>query len=187
MNSQHHLDLNTPLCIDGGTLKKLIFAGLTWLRTNQDNVNALNVFPVPDGDTGTNMVLTLQAAYNEIKDVEDTNVGSLAHSLSQGALMGARGNSGVILSQLLRGFARAIDNRETLNAELLKAAFTESKETAYKGVVRPVEGTILTVAKDTAVIANEKIKPDTTISDILEIVLNAAKASVANTPNFSPS
>lgn len=186
MNSQHDIDLNTPLCIDGGMLKKLIFAGLTWLRTNQDNVNALNVFPVPDGDTGTNMVLTLQAAFNEIKDTEETNVGILAHSLSQGALMGARGNSGVILSQLLRGFARALDSSETLDADLLKAAFNESKQTAYKGVVRPVEGTILTVAKDTAAAANEKIKSDTSINEILEIILKAAKDSVTNTPNLLP-
>lgn len=186
MNNQQQLDLNTPLSIDGGIFKQLVFAGLTWLRTNQENVNALNVFPVPDGDTGTNMVLTLQAAYDEIKESSESNVGVLAHAVSQGALMGARGNSGVILSQLLRGFARALDKNKTLDAELLKTAFTESKNTAYKGVVRPVEGTILTVAKDTAAVANEKITNETPINDILDIVLQAAKDSVANTPNLLP-
>ena len=186
MNNQQQLDLNTPLSIDGGIFKQLVFAGLTWLRTNQENVNALNVFPVPDGDTGTNMVLTLQAAYDEIKESKELNVGALAHAVSQGALMGARGNSGVILSQLLRGFARALDKNETLDAELLKTAFTESKNTAYKGVVRPVEGTILTVAKDTAAVANEKITNENTINDILDIVLKSAKDSVANTPNLLP-
>ena len=186
MNNNQQIDLSTPLCIDGGTFKQLLFAGLTWLRTNQENVNALNVFPVPDGDTGTNMVLTLQAAYDEIKDSSETNVGVLAHAVSQGALMGARGNSGVILSQLLRGFARALDKNEALDADLLKAAFIESKDTAYKGVVRPVEGTILTVAKDTAAVSNEKFNNDTSIADILDIVLSAAKESVANTPNLLP-
>jgi DAK2 domain fusion protein YloV len=186
MNTQPKYDLNTPLCIDGGTFKQLIFAGLTWLRTNQENVNALNVFPVPDGDTGTNMVLTLQAAYDEIKDSDETNIGTLAHAVSQGALMGARGNSGVILSQLLRGFARACDKSETLDSNLLKASFIESKETAYKGVVRPVEGTILTVAKDTAAFVNEKVAIDTPVQEILETILSAAKASVTNTPNLLP-
>ena len=186
MNTQHDLNLNTELCIDGGVLKRLIYAGLTWLRTNQENVNALNVFPVPDGDTGTNMVLTLQAAYDEIKDSDESNVGILAHAVSQGALMGARGNSGVILSQLLRGFARALDSHEMMDADLLKAAFTEAKETAYKGVVRPVEGTILTVAKDTAAAVSEKVKEDTSIDAILDIILTAADESVVNTPNLLP-
>lgn len=186
MNTQPKQDLNTCFCIDGGMLKHLVSAGLTWLRTNQDNVNALNVFPVPDGDTGTNMVLTLQSAYDEIKDADENNVGALAHSLSQGALMGARGNSGVILSQLFRGFARALDSSELLDAELLKKAFNEAKETAYKGVVRPVEGTILTVAKDTAAAANKKINKDTPVDEILDIVLTAADESVENTPNLLP-
>ena len=186
MNTQPNHDLSTCFCIDGGMLKHLVAAGLTWLRTNQDNVNALNVFPVPDGDTGTNMVLTLQSAYDEIKDADEGNVGALAHSLSQGALMGARGNSGVILSQLFRGFARALDSSELLNAELLKKAFSEARETAYKGVVRPVEGTILTVAKDTAAAASLKITSDSTVDEILDIVLSAANESVENTPNLLP-
>jgi dihydroxyacetone kinase-like predicted kinase len=95
--------------IDGGDLKKLFFAALLWLKNHQPVINSLNVFPVPDGDTGTNMFLTMQSAYNEIAESKEKNLGKVIHMVAQGALMGARGNSGVILSQLLRGFARALD------------------------------------------------------------------------------
>ena len=139
--------------IDGQALKKLVEAGLTWLRANQQMVNALNVFPVPDGDTGTNMVLTMQSAYNEIDHLGHRGIGQMAAAVSQGALMGARGNSGVILSQLWRGFARALHDQEILDGPALVHAFAEARDTAYKGVVRPVEGTILTVAKDAAAAA----------------------------------
>jgi len=97
--------------VDGQVFKQLVEAGLTWLRTNQQVVNSLNVFPVPDGDTGTNMVLTMQSAWNEIKDLGSRHVGQVAAAVSQGALMGARGNSGVILSQLWRGFARSLHDK----------------------------------------------------------------------------
>lgn len=172
--------------IDGLALKKLIEAGLTWLRTNQQTVNALNVFPVPDGDTGTNMVLTMQAAYNEIAELGETNVGKMAHAIAQGALMGARGNSGVILSQLWRGFARALDNLETMDAVMLVRAFHEGRNTAYKGVVRPVEGTILTVAKDIASEAEKAIAETDDIHAILERVVAAADESVRRTPDLLP-
>src|SRR5512133_2528017 len=141
--------------LDGQGLKQLVEAGMTWLRTNQQLVNALNVFPVPDGDTGTNMLLTMQAAYAEISRSGEHNIGKMAHAVAQGALMGARGNSGVILSQLWRGFARGLDNLETINGQVLAHALAEARNTAYKGVVRPVEGTILTVAKDTAAAAEK--------------------------------
>src|ERR1035437_2396924 len=147
---------STP--IDGQTLKKLVEAGLTWLRANQQTVNLLNVFPVPDGDTGTNMVLTMQSAYNEINQLGLHGVGQMAAAVSQGALMGARGNSGVILSQLWRGFARALHNQEYLDGPSLVRAFAEARDTAYKGVVRPVEGTILTVARDIATAAEEALR-----------------------------
>ena len=104
----------SPL-IDGQMLKKLVEASLTWLRANQQLVNSLNVFPVPDGDTGTNMVLTMQSAYNEITTLGHLAVGPMAAAISQGALMGARGNSGVILSQIWRGFARALHDKEILD------------------------------------------------------------------------
>src|SRR5512137_2670640 len=104
---------STP--IDGQTLKKMLEAGLTWLRANQQIVNLLNVFPVPDGDTGTNMVLTMQSAYNEIVELGYHGIGQMAAGISQGALMGARGNSGVILSQLWRGFSHALHNQDILD------------------------------------------------------------------------
>src|ERR1041384_7694958 len=133
--------------INGQSMKRLVEAGLIWLRTNQQTVNALNVFPVPDGDTGTNMVLTMQSAWNEIKDLGQRNLAEMAAAVSKGALMGARGNSGVILSQLWRGFSRGVQGKETLDGPTLVKGFVEARDTAYKGVVRPVEGTILTVAR----------------------------------------
>src|SRR5512141_274696 len=172
--------------IDGLALKRLVEAGLTWLRTNQQTVNSLNVFPVPDGDTGTNMVLTMQSAWNEIKDLGHHNVGQMAAAVSQGALMGARGNSGVILSQLWRGFARGVHDKETLDAPTLVKAFAEARDTAYKGVVRPVEGTILTVAKGVAAGAAAALPTARDAIDILEAAVKAADAAVQSTPDLLP-
>lgn len=171
--------------LDGQGLKVLVEAGTTWLKANQQLVNSLNVFPVPDGDTGTNMLLTMQAAYAEIVNSTDTNVGRVAHAVAHGALMGARGNSGVILSQLWRGFARALDNLEVMDGETLITALNTSKTTAYKGVVRPVEGTILTVAKDIAAAADTLHEKEMSI-DWLEHLVEAAAVSVENTPNLLP-
>lgn len=171
---------------DGQSLKILLEAGLTWLRTNQQVVNALNVFPVPDGDTGTNMVLTMQAAYNEIANSSEKNFGKMAHQIAHGALMGARGNSGVILSQLLRGFARAMDSLEHVDADSLVKATAASRDTAYKGVVRPVEGTILTVAKDVAAAAQAAADNTTSLAGILEAMVEGADASVQHTPELLP-
>lgn len=172
--------------LNGQELKSLTEAGMLWLKVNQQLVNSLNVFPVPDGDTGTNMLLTLQSAYNEVAQSGEQNVGKMAHAIAQGALMGARGNSGVILSQLWRGFARALDNYDTVDANTLIKAFAESKNTAYKGVVRPVEGTILTVAKDIATAAEQAGKSTQDLVDILEHVVQAADVSVAHTPELLP-
>lgn len=172
--------------VDGQALKSLTAAGLNWLRTNQQTVNSLNVFPVPDGDTGTNMVLTMQAAYNEVANSSERNVGKMAHAIAHGALMGARGNSGVILSQLLRGFARALDNQSELDADKLVQAFFAGRDTAYKGVVRPVEGTILTVAKDCAAAAEEAREWTDNLVTILEKVVQVADQSVQNTPELLP-
>jgi DAK2 domain fusion protein YloV len=179
---RHEIFLATPF--DGQVLKKMIEVGLTWLRTNQQTVNSLNVFPVPDGDTGTNMVLTMQAAYEEIAEAPERNLGKMAHSVAHGALMGARGNSGVILSQLWRGFARSLDNRTFLDGPNLVRALAEARDTAYRGVVRPVEGTILTVAKDIASAAEETLKSTSNIITILETVVLAADASVLRTPEL---
>ncbi|MBI4733111.1 MAG: DAK2 domain-containing protein [Chloroflexi bacterium] len=172
--------------IDGQMLKKLVEASLTWLRANQQTVNALNVFPVPDGDTGTNMVLTMQSAYNEIDDLGHRAVGQMAAAVSQGALMGARGNSGVILSQIWRGFARALHDKEILDGPALSAAFADARDTAYKGVVRPVEGTILTVAKDVAAAAEQALTETGDPVEMLERIVPAADASVQRTPDLLP-
>ncbi len=172
--------------LDGQGLKELISASLTWLRTNQQTVNALNVFPVPDGDTGTNMVLTLQAAFAEISDSGEKNLGKIAHAIAQGALMGARGNSGVILSQLFRGFARSVDNHDTIDTRALVHALLEARNTAYKGVVRPVEGTILTVAKEVAQEAEILLAETSDMNAMLERMVEAADDAVRRTPDLLP-
>ncbi len=172
------------LPIDGQSLKRLAEAGMTWLRTNQATVNALNVFPVPDGDTGTNMLLTMQSAFDEIADSPERNIGAMAHLIAQGALMGARGNSGVILSQLWRGLARGLDGQTTLDGPGLVRAFAEARDTAYRGVVRPVEGTILTVAKDVVTAVEAALLKTDHPVDLLEIAVEAAEVSVNRTPEL---
>lgn len=182
--AERHKLVSVP--IDGQGLKTLLEAGMIWLKTNQQTVNSLNVFPVPDGDTGTNMVLTMQAAFDEISISGETNVGLLAHSIARGALMGARGNSGVILSQIWRGFARALDEHPTMDVEILKDALKEAEATAYKGVVRPVEGTILTVIKDIAAQAEASAKRTSSFTELLGDIVEAASASVERTPELLP-
>jgi DAK2 domain fusion protein YloV len=172
--------------IDGQSLKRLVEAGMTWLRTNQQIVNSLNVFPVPDGDTGTNMLLTLTSAYNEIKDSGEKHFGRMAGLVAKGALMGARGNSGVILSQLWRGFARGVQDQESLNAATLVKAFAEARDTAYKGVVKPVEGTILTVAKGVAAGTEAGLRSNKDAIGVLEDAVKSADETVEKTPELLP-
>ncbi len=181
--SDEHPGNKTPI-IDGDLYKKLMMAGLTWLRTNQESVNALNVFPVPDGDTGTNMVLTLQAAYDEISNSSEKHVGSLAEKLAHGALMGARGNSGVILSQIWRGFSKGIGESDILDGKSLVEGFLQARDTAYKGVVRPVEGTILTVCKDMALAGEKALQESEDPYFLLNKVTEAAQVSVDHTPEL---
>jgi len=178
-----HANITT---INGKDLKDLLKASLSWLKCHQAVINAMNVFPVPDGDTGTNMLLTMQSAYQEIADSNEENIGKVIKHVAQGALMGARGNSGVILSQLIRGFARVLDHKKEMDAALLNQAFAESRNTAYKGVVRPVEGTILTVSKDIASASEDLSENNENLLDILEGVITAAEQSVKNTPNLLP-
>lgn len=172
--------------VNGDQFKQYIEAALRWLKANQQLVNSLNVFPVPDGDTGTNMLLTMQAAYNEIASIDDSNIGRVSKNVAQGALMGARGNSGVILSQILRGFARVLDSFPEMDAQLFSKALSESRNTAYKGVVRPVEGTILTVIKDVSITVESSVKRTSDMVVILEDAVKAADESVKFTPELLP-
>lgn len=174
------------LPIDGHAVKRLTTAGMTWLNTNKQTVNALNVFPVPDGDTGTNMMLTMQSAFDEIENSPEKHAGKMLAKVAQGALMGARGNSGVILSQIWRGFATALENENAITAEGLAKAFAGARDTAYRGVVRPVEGTILTVIKDVATATEESLKKTDDPFELLDIAVAAAHVSVDNTPELLP-
>jgi hypothetical protein len=175
---------STRLLIDGQIIKQLIKAALTWLHHHQAAINALNVYPVPDGDTGTNMLLTMQSAWAEIEDSPERNVGRIAHQMSHGALMGARGNSGVILSQIWRGFARSLDEKEDCDAEDLAAAWEEAATTAYKGVIKPVEGTILTVARAVASAATQAAGESEDLLHVMEHVVFAAYDTVLLTPSL---
>jgi hypothetical protein len=186
LDTQKRLDKFRKASTDGQSLKRLVEAGLAWLRTNQQTVNALNVFPVPDGDTGTNMVLTMQSAYNEISELGQRSFGDMAAAVSQGALMGARGNSGVILSQLWRGFSRSLHGQVVLDGPSLVKAFAEARDTAYKGVVRPVEGTILTVAKDVAAAVEAALESTQDPIELLALAVKAADESVERTPDLLP-
>jgi hypothetical protein len=164
----------------------LIKASLAWLQHHQAAINALNVYPVPDGDTGTNMVLTMRSAWTEIEDSPDRGVGQIAHQMSHGALMGARGNSGVILSQIWRGFARSLDDKATCNTDDLALASQEAADTAYKGVVKPVEGTILTVARAVADAATKAAQETNDLIQVLDRMVFAAHEAVVLTPSLLP-
>ena len=131
-------------------LKEMLLSGSNNLYNHYPDIDALNVFPVPDGDTGMNMNLTLTSGAKEIQNRNDTNVYDLAKAFSRGLLMGARGNSGVITSQIFRGFAEALVDEKTIDAQTLIKAFANAKEVAYKAVIKPVEGTILTVVRESA-------------------------------------
>lgn len=186
MAAELHKRTEKLLYVDGQGLKRLVEASLSWLRYHQPGINALNVFPVPDGDTGTNMLLTMQSAWREIEQSPEENIGKIAQQVAHGALMGARGNSGVILSQLWRGFAHALDSKPQLGAADLARAMREASETAYKGVLKPIEGTILTVSRAMADAAERSAHNTDDVQVILEDLVEAAQESVANTPNLLP-
>ena len=174
------------LTTDGQGFKRLIKAALAWLQHHQTAINVLNVYPVPDGDTGTNMVLTMQSAWAEIEDSPENNVGRMARQMAHGALMGARGNSGVILSQIWRGLARSLDEKDVYGAKDLAAACREAAATAYKGVVKPVEGTILTVARAVADAATRTAEDTDDLVRVLEHMVFAAHETVVLTPSLLP-
>ncbi len=172
--------------INGVMLKQMIISGANNLFNCYPEVDALNVFPVPDGDTGTNMNLTISSGAKEVANRNDTNVYDIAKSFSKGLLMGARGNSGVILSQIFRGFAKALDGKETLDAMDLADAFIMGKEVAYKAVMRPVEGTILTVIREASDALFNAATSDMTIEEAFEILLKEARESLERTPELLP-
>ena len=171
---------------DGESLLAALTAASAWLDAHIDNINALNVFPVPDGDTGTNMSLTMRAALDETKGVSRAMVSDLVRAVAHGALMGARGNSGVILSQILRGFAKTLDGQSHCDALIFAQALSEGAATAYKGVMKPVEGTILTVIRETAEAALACAEAGASLQDVVDTSVQAAHASVERTPSLLP-
>lgn len=156
------------------------------LEKNAKFVNSLNVFPVPDGDTGTNMSLTIQSGFKAVNESESENVGVLGKALAKGLLMGARGNSGVITSQIFRGFSKSIEDKDSLTAMDLAKAFDDGVKTAYKAVMKPVEGTILTVARYGAEAAMKKVESTNDTIEILQAVVAGAKVGLEKTPSLLP-
>ncbi len=179
-------DREATQTLDGHRLQKMIAASLAWLRQHQDVVNALNVFPVPDGDTGTNMTLTMTSAWEEIVDVDEPHAARLMSSVAHGALMGARGNSGVILSQILRGFAHGLDGHRTITMEVLAEAMRVATDTAYKGVVKPVEGTILTVVRELAEESSLVAEETKDLTVAFERLVKRGRHAVDRTPSLLP-
>src|SRR6266699_6701169 len=171
---------------DGQDFKKAILAGAAWLEEHRDAIDALNVFPVPDGDTGSNMSATMQAAIREIVASEETAAGAIAAKLAHGALLGARGNSGVILSQILRGLAQGLDKKQTFSATDLALALQEAQRLAYRAVLKPVEGTILTVVRETAEAAQASAQRGDDLVAMMQELVMAARQSVAHTPDLLP-
>jgi len=170
--------------VDGQLFKRALLGSLSWLSANHEEVNRLNVFPVPDGDTGTNMLLTLQSAVEDIKESSATEVSKIAKLASHGSLMGARGNSGVILSQIFRGFARAVEGKSTLAPAELAVAFEEAANAAYRAVNKPTEGTILTVAREAGRAATTaSAAPDATVPGVIAAAAAGARAAVLKTPS----
>lgn len=170
--------------INGKLFADMIIQGAQNLSNNADLVDSLNVYPVPDGDTGTNMNLTMTSGREEVENNLSKNIGELGKTFSKGLLMGARGNSGVILSQLFRGFCKNIESESEINSKLLAESFQAGVEMAYKAVMKPVEGTILTVAKDAAQAAIEKANNTEDCIELMEYIIVKANESLENTPNL---
>ncbi len=172
--------------IDAGLFAKMFLAGAKNLEVKKEWINELNVFPVPDGDTGTNMTLTIMSAVKEVNSLAEPNMYNLAKAISSGSLRGARGNSGVILSQLLRGFTKVIRDYDEIDALVLAAAMEKAVETAYKAVMKPKEGTILTVAKGAATKAAELAMDCEDLGNFIEDVVAHAKYVLSQTPEMLP-
>ena len=173
--------------INGALLKDMFLAGAALLEKNKAYIDSLNVFPVPDGDTGTNMSMTMQSAAREIKACpEGANVGKVAAAASLGALKGARGNSGVILSQIFRGMARALDGREEMDAELLSAALRMGTDAAYKAVMKPKEGTILTVSRMISNAVEGEFNQGANVFGLIDVMMESGEEALKLTPELLP-
>ncbi|WP_373598370.1 DAK2 domain-containing protein [Paraclostridium bifermentans] len=170
--------------IDGKNLRDMMISGANNLQNNKDLVDKLNVFPVPDGDTGTNMSLTISYAMKELAKVTDDDITNIGKSLAKGSLMGARGNSGVILSQIIRGFTKSIEGKEKLSSMDLAEALKNGSDTAYKAVIKPIEGTILTVVRESGEYAIKAAKKEKDIIKFLELVIKEANESLERTPDL---
>lgn len=175
------------LTISGAQFRDMIVVGAAMLERNRQAIDALNVFPVPDGDTGTNMTMTMQSAVKELRSLPaDADVSAVADALSMGALRGARGNSGVILSQLFRGFSRAFKGASVMDAQLLSSALTMGCEAAYKAVMKPKEGTILTVSRMIAEEAAELASRGANVYRLVDAVIESGERALAKTPDLLP-
>jgi len=183
LDSANHKSIWGQAC-SGLDLRDTLVACGTWLAEHTDAINALNVFPVPDGDTGTNMTRTMEAAIAEIKDLKEGTAEHISKRLSFGALMGARGNSGVILSQIIRGLADGLAGKENVTALDFAHCLVKAKEMAYKAVMKPIEGTMLTVVRESAEAAIEAAKLHNNFLYVLTETVSAAKASVERTPTL---
>ena len=166
------------LKIDGVILKQMLISGANNLYNHYPEIDSLNVFPVPDGDTGTNMNLTMSSGAKEVFNKNSTSISAVAKDFARGLLMGARGNSGVILSQIFRGFAEGLENQTEVDAIGLANAFMNGKNVAYKAVMRPVEGTILTVIREAATALNDVVEKDMPIDQCLDIIFDEAQKSL---------
>ncbi|KPL61170.1 DAK2 domain-containing protein [Rossellomorea vietnamensis] len=172
--------------LEGKRFAQMVIQGATQLSANAQLVDALNVFPVPDGDTGTNMNLSMTSGAKEVQNHIQDHIGNVATALSKGLLMGARGNSGVILSQLFRGFGKAIEGKESLSSAEFANALQTGVETAYKAVMKPVEGTILTVAKDAARKGVSVAETESDFVKLMQAIVDEAQASLNRTPDLLP-
>ena len=170
--------------IEGKMLRDMFVSGANNLQNHKELVDKLNVFPVPDGDTGTNMSLTISYAMKELAKVENDSITEIGKSLSKGSLMGARGNSGVILSQIIRGFSKSIEGKEQISTEDLAKAFKNGSDTAYKAVIKPIEGTILTVVRESGEFAIKAAKKEKDLLKFLEMVIDEANKSLERTPEL---
>lgn len=174
------------ITIGGAMLKEMFLTGAALLEKNRAYIDSLNVFPVPDGDTGTNMSMTMQSAVKEIQNCKGTNVSDIAAAASLGALKGARGNSGVILSQILRGFARALSGKEEMAPENFAAALTTGTEAAYKAVMKPKEGTMLTVARMMAEAVTKEANEGANLYKLIDVMIDEGERALLLTPELLP-